>query len=400
MKSKSAIFLLISIFLIGSAYGLTGTQVFNKVSKSVVEVGTLKEKDLSKLKKNLVSYASAVAVKHNIVATNCHVALTGKYIIVVKNKRYSYASIIAVNKLQDICLLKIHNLVLVPVKLRPSQDLSLGEDVYAIGNPHGHENYLSKGIISKIEHHKRNIWIMTDTTTSKGSSGGGLFDSEGNLIAITTSIDKTNPNISRSAAVDWIIQKLNLRPVFKKNLPDKKPSLPSKASENTHGFQLIGKYGDNNIGLYRYKGGCFIYLPGRKVSGLITSAALWFPENRRLIFIYPSSRNINRVITSHLNNRNKNTAHDKEFKKTKHKLSLEKKYYDLYSFGKYGFTESILLVAFDENPTMIFVAGDQFVVYIADQNVKDGYRIRVFGLWGFSKALVNYNARCLNKPGP
>lgn len=396
---RNIVFLILCMFFVGASYGMTANEVYKKVGKSVVVILVFKNSDAKNAKENYLGHGSGVAVKHNIVATNCHVALKGKYIIIKQGKKYSRATIVVVNKPGDICLLRVHDITLVPVSVRPSADLASGDDIYAVGNPLDIENYLSKGMLSQVlNDNQGNTWVVSGIITAPGSSGGGLFDENGNLIAITTTAFKANPNISYSASVDWIIQKLGLQSVFKKNLPNRKPLIPQKAPKKTNGIQLIGQYGDSKIALYRfYKGGCFIYFPGRTASGLVTSAAIWFPGSRQLVFIYPSSKNLSHVIKMHQKNYNKSRMHDKEYKKTKHLLYLEKKGYNLYSHGKYNFQESILVTVFDEDPTMILVEGSHFTVYIADPNYKGGYRMRIFGLWGFSEALVNYNAKCLHK---
>ena len=67
--------------------------------------------------------------------------------------------------------------------------MSVGEDVYAIGAPRGMELSLSRGIVSQLrgDYGKRAApLIQTDVAISPGSSGGGLFNGQGELIGITT----------------------------------------------------------------------------------------------------------------------------------------------------------------------------------------------------------------------
>lgn len=79
--------------------------------------------------------------------------------------------------------------------IRISETLRVGERVFAVGAPEGLELTLSEGIVSRLERAepltdgkpesvKR---IQTTAPISPGSSGGGLFDQQGNLIGITTS---------------------------------------------------------------------------------------------------------------------------------------------------------------------------------------------------------------------
>ena len=76
-----------------------------------------------------------------------------------------------------------------------SENLRIGQAVYAIGNPFGFDHTLTSGIISALN---RNIkssngvlmegTIQTDASINPGNSGGPLLDSSGNLIGINTMI--------------------------------------------------------------------------------------------------------------------------------------------------------------------------------------------------------------------
>lgn len=58
-----------------------------------------------------------------------------------------------------------------------------GEEVIAIGNPHGLRNSLSKGIISS----KRELnWLQTDAAINPGNSGGPLVNRHGQIVGVNT----------------------------------------------------------------------------------------------------------------------------------------------------------------------------------------------------------------------
>lgn len=72
---------------------------------------------------------------------------------------------------------------------------SIGEDVFAIGNPQGLEQTLSKGIVSSYRN--ENKYIQTTAEITNGSSGGPLFNMNGEVIGITTSgIGEANLNFA------------------------------------------------------------------------------------------------------------------------------------------------------------------------------------------------------------
>ncbi|NOY91858.1 MAG: PDZ domain-containing protein [Deltaproteobacteria bacterium] len=76
-----------------------------------------------------------------------------------------------------------------------SHDLSVGQEVLAIGNPFGLDHSLSRGIISGLSREIRSVSgrpiqgvIQTDAAINPGNSGGPLLDSSGRLVGMNTAI--------------------------------------------------------------------------------------------------------------------------------------------------------------------------------------------------------------------
>ncbi len=96
--------------------------------------------------------------------------------------------------MHDLALLQIDAPNLQPVTLADSGGLSVGQKVYAIGNPFGLSGTMTRGIISSI----RSIRgaggapiedaIQTDAAINPGNSGGPLLNSRGEVIGINTMI--------------------------------------------------------------------------------------------------------------------------------------------------------------------------------------------------------------------
>lgn len=73
---------------------------------------------------------------------------------------------------------------------RPSIRLSsrvglLGQEVYIIGNPNNDGPSIGKGIISYIGEYKGSVVYYSDSLISQGSSGGGVFNTQQELLGIT-----------------------------------------------------------------------------------------------------------------------------------------------------------------------------------------------------------------------
>ncbi|MDH3347599.1 MAG: trypsin-like peptidase domain-containing protein [Desulfobulbaceae bacterium] len=84
---------------------------------------------------------------------------------------------------------------LTPIPVGRSNDLLVGQKVFAIGNPFGLDHTLTTGIVSALGRQitavtGRNIndVIQTDAAINPGNSGGPLLDSAGRLIGVNTMI--------------------------------------------------------------------------------------------------------------------------------------------------------------------------------------------------------------------
>ena len=132
----------------------------------------------------------------NQVATNCHVVdkspsnirvYKGENRRAVRDKSYA-AEIVASDLERDVCILSVSGLWGIPASIRTAGELEIGEAVYAVGTPKGFDFSISNGIVSQLrdgEDGKAPL-IQTSAAISPGSSGGGLFDSQGRLVGLTT----------------------------------------------------------------------------------------------------------------------------------------------------------------------------------------------------------------------
>jgi S1-C subfamily serine protease len=133
------------------------------------------------------------------VLTNFHVvegANRGIEVTLSNKRRYS-AKVVGTDKVHDLALLQIDAPNLEPVTLADSGGLSVGQKVYAIGNPFGLNGTMTRGIISSIrtlpaargsESASIEDAIQTDAAINPGNSGGPLLNSHGEVIGINTMI--------------------------------------------------------------------------------------------------------------------------------------------------------------------------------------------------------------------
>ena len=130
------------------------------------------------------------------ILTNYHVVANANRGIKVQlsNKRSYDAKVVGTDRTHDLALLQITAPDLQPVTLADSSELSVGQKVYAIGNPFGLNGTMTRGIISSIRSIRGSEGapiedaIQTDAAINPGNSGGPLLNSSGEVIGINTMI--------------------------------------------------------------------------------------------------------------------------------------------------------------------------------------------------------------------
>ncbi len=130
---------------------------------------------------------SGVVIQKDYVVTNCHVIANAQGVHVTKfGYSYSPDALIADWK-NDLCILKFKFLELPAVKLGSSDPLEYEMEVF--GKSYGGNTvkpHTSYGKIKGIHPFLGNNIIQSSAWFSLGASGGGLFNSEGELIGVTT----------------------------------------------------------------------------------------------------------------------------------------------------------------------------------------------------------------------
>ncbi|WP_026944281.1 DegQ family serine endoprotease [Helicobacter rodentium] len=142
------------------------------------------------------SLGSGVIIsKDGYIVTNNHVIDGADKILVAmpeSNKEYE-AKVIGKDAKSDLAIIKINANNLPFLKFSSSNDLQVGDVVFAIGNPFGVGESITQGIISALNKSGIGIndyenFIQTDASINPGNSGGALVDSRGGLIGINTAI--------------------------------------------------------------------------------------------------------------------------------------------------------------------------------------------------------------------
>ena len=128
------------------------------------------------------------------VLTNNHVVEGADLIeVILDDRRRARAKVVGTDPDSDLAVLKIELERLPVMVLGDSDNLQVGDQVLAIGNPFGVGQTVTAGIVSALGRNQLGIntfenFIQTDAAINPGNSGGALVDANGNLLGINTAI--------------------------------------------------------------------------------------------------------------------------------------------------------------------------------------------------------------------
>jgi serine protease Do len=136
-----------------------------------------------------------VDAKEGYIVTNNHVidgVTTAE--IQLSDGRRGNASLIGIDTLTDLAVLKTEMGDLVAAEWGDSDELQVGDIVWALGSPFGLQKSITFGILSAKE--RRGVtgtrviqeFLQTDAAVNPGNSGGPLVNHEGKVVGINTAI--------------------------------------------------------------------------------------------------------------------------------------------------------------------------------------------------------------------
>src|SRR6266700_113998 len=128
------------------------------------------------------------------ILTNFHVIEGARQLEVTTSDKKKYkAQVVGTDPVHDLAVIQISNKSVPQAEIGDSKSLSVGQKVYAIGNPFGLSGTMTRGIISSIrsvrgERGYIDEAIQTDASINPGNSGGPLLNSRGQVIGINSMI--------------------------------------------------------------------------------------------------------------------------------------------------------------------------------------------------------------------
>jgi len=172
---------------------LSATQIYEQDSKGVVAIKAVTAEGEDE-------GTGIVLNEKGLILTNDHVIKGAKSITVEasgSSKQTRTASLVGEEANQDLALIKVDpsGLGLKHLTLASSSKVQVGDAVYAIGNPYGLEETLTRGIVSALGREieapdgaKITGAIQTDAALNPGNSGGPLLNEEGEVVGVNSQI--------------------------------------------------------------------------------------------------------------------------------------------------------------------------------------------------------------------
>lgn len=177
--------------------------IIENSSKSVVGISKINDIGISIFNinstKNLELGTGVIVSENGYIITNQHVSgnkYSKCYVTLYDGKEYT-ANVVWANNDIDLAVIKINSYGLDAIKIGDSDNIRVGQTVYAIGNPIGldFQRTVTKGIISAIDRtvkleESETIYmedlIQTDATINPGNSGGPLINEKGEVVGINS----------------------------------------------------------------------------------------------------------------------------------------------------------------------------------------------------------------------
>ena len=179
---------------------LTAAQLYEMACQQVVGVNTSVNTTnlFGQTTSSAVSGSGFIISEDGYIMTNYHVieyaaVYKGELTVIMHDGTTYPAEIIGYESENDVAVIKIDAEGLNPVTFGSSENMVVGEDIYAVGNPLGELQFtMTKGMVSALDRYittdsKTTInMFQIDAAVNSGNSGGPVYNTRGEVIGIVT----------------------------------------------------------------------------------------------------------------------------------------------------------------------------------------------------------------------
>lgn len=226
-------------------------------------------------------FGSGFFIEQDLIATNYHVIENAYNVNVGFNNSGSKynVSIVAADTYNDLALLRVSGISKKPLAISGEQIMP-GEKIFVIGTPKGLQATISDGIVSGLRSDEGRDLIQITAPISPGSSGGPVFNKEGEVIGVCVMQYKEGQNLNFAIPYKY----LNTLKTKKKDAdkpytttPPPAPKISGPAVKGS-GSYMVAKKSDNldNLSLdYITRNGnetafCFTYTNNNGNNSMMT----------------------------------------------------------------------------------------------------------------------------------
>ncbi len=164
-------------------------------------------------------------------------------------RSYKQVKIVAINKFADLALLKINDSdapKFARVSIGNSDNLAVGERVFAIGSPLGLERTVTEGILStKTRPFQGELYLQTTAQINPGNSGGPLFNLRGEVIGVTNMKITFGEGLGFAIPIEAVKGFLNHRDAYAYDNDNPSNAFrylpPPSRTQQTHGEEASAK---------------------------------------------------------------------------------------------------------------------------------------------------------------
>jgi len=192
LRVKNILIVIILFIFTSSIYAQNISSIYNNSKDSIVLIVTY---DSNKLP---IGMGTGFYFRQNLIATNFHV-VDGAASFLIKNigsgQKFTASKVKSYSEKLDIAIIEVQKLSK-PLSIGKNEKNSIGDKIIAIGNPRGLEGSVSTGIISGLRPVGDYIVYQITAPISPGSSGGPVFNSNGEVLGIATFTIQKSQNLN------------------------------------------------------------------------------------------------------------------------------------------------------------------------------------------------------------
>jgi putative serine protease PepD len=225
--------------------------------------------------KDAVAYISAASAQgqgtgsgfvvssDGLIVTNAHV-VEGASEVAAKigtDGEQLPAEIVGIDASRDLALLDVDGDDLPTLELGDSDNVEVGDSVYAIGNPYGLDHTFTTGVVSALGRQLQapdgatiEGGIQTDAAINPGNSGGPLLDADGKVIGVNSQIatggNEQGGNVGIGFAIPAATVKEFVEQARSGALQQDQQDQPEQQQQSPYEQQQVDPYGQQQVDPY------------------------------------------------------------------------------------------------------------------------------------------------------